>query len=66
MVESGVSERSGLARGGVQRLNGVVAHQGEDEDGDVADGFVRCEEAAARGAEESATPSRKKKRGERR
>ena len=66
VVESAVSELSGLAHGGVQGLNWVVAHQRVDEDGDVADGFLMCEEAPARGAEASATPSRKKKRGERR
>lgn len=66
VVESAVSELSGLAHGGVQGLNWVVARQRVDEDGDVADGFLMCEEAPARGAEVSATPSRKKKRGERR
>ena len=55
-MESAVSELSGLAHGGVQGLNWVVAHQRVDEDGDVADGFLMCEEAPARGAEASATP----------
>jgi len=50
----------------VQGLNWVAEAQRTDEDGDVADGFLMCEEAPVRGAKASATPSRKKKRGERR
>ena len=46
VVESAVSELSGIACGGVQGLGWVKAREVTDEDGDVADGFVVCEERA--------------------
>lgn len=44
VVESAVSELSGIAHGGVQGLNWVAANEKVDDDGDVADGFLVCED----------------------
>ena len=55
VVESAVSELSGIACGGVQGLGWVKEREVTDEDGDVADGFVVCEERA---------PARTRPRGE--
>lgn len=44
MVESAVSDLSGIAHGGVQGLSWVEEMEKVDEDGDVADGFIVCEE----------------------
>ena len=44
VVESAVSDLSGIAHGGVQGLSWVEEMEKVDEDGDVADGFIVCEE----------------------
>ena len=49
VVESAVSSLSGIAHGGVQGLGWVKANEKTDDDGDVADAFVVCEEPSERG-----------------
>ena len=44
VVESAVSDLSGLAHGGVQGLNWVEACEKVDDDGDAAHGFIVCED----------------------
>ena len=39
-----MSDLSGIAHGGVQGLSWVEEMEKVDEDGDVADGFIVCEE----------------------
>lgn len=63
MVESAVSDLSGIAHGGVQGLSWVEEMEKVDEDGDVADGFIVCEEddRGAAGTSKTKTASAKGK-----
>ena len=65
VVESAVSDLSGLAFGGVQGLSWVEQMEKVDEDGDVADGFIVCEEddrGAAAGTPKTSSAKEKKKK----
>ena len=65
VVESAVSDLSGLAHGGVQGLNWVEACEKVDDDGDAAHGFIVCEDERGVGSVGTKRTRKKTREGKR-